>query len=142
MDIQEIKITPEIQQMMDTDLKIKSIFYPGIYEYEQVEIAVNHDCFLSDYMLIRVVRNKEDLPDYDQCRVLTFDDIELSVGDKVCVMTCHGEDKEEMTPDGHNEHTIYWNLNAPIWSKGDNEVMIMKRGDSTSYYIQSSTKGN
>ncbi len=142
MDIQEIKITPELQQMMDTDLKIKSIYYPGNYEYEQVEITVNHECSLSDYMLIRVARTKEDLPDYDQCRVLTFDDLDLSAGDKVCVMTCHGEDKEDTAPDGRKEYTIYWNLNTPIWNKEENEVMIMRRGDSTSYYIQSSTKGN
>ncbi len=141
-NIEEIKLDSELQQMMDTELKVKSIFYPGIYQYEQVEITVCHDCYLSDYMLIKVARNAEDLPDYSLCRVLTFDDIELSAGDKVCVMTCRGEDKEAQTPDGKKEHTIFWNLNDPIWKDGENEIMIMKRGDSTSYYIKSSTKGN
>lgn len=90
-----------------------------------------------------IVRNDEALPNYGRCHFLTFDDIELHEGDTVKVMTCRSKDREEKTTDGHTTHVLYWNLPAPVWSQGENEVMIIERGNSVTAYLQnSSSKGN
>lgn len=131
---------PELESLMDHNLKPAKIYYAGDYERETTVIKANHDCVLSDYMLIQVVRNEEDLPNYGRCHVLTFDEIELFEGDTVKVMTCHGKDHEEKSPYGHTTHVIYWNLPAPIWRQGSlNEVMIMERGNSVTAYLESSS---
>lgn len=135
---------PELESLMDHELKPAKIYYAGDYEREHVVIKVNHECDLSNYMLIQVVRNEEDLPNYGRCHVLTFDEIELLEGDTVRVMTCHGEDHEEKGPDGHTIHVLYWNLPAPIWKQDvSNEVMIMERGNAVTAYLENSdTKEN
>lgn len=130
---------PELEILMDNDMKPVKIYYAGDYEREHVVIKVNHECDLCNYMLIQVVRNEEDLPNYGRCHVLTFDDIELLEGDTVRVMTCRGVDHEEKGLDGHTVHVLYWNLSAPIWKQdGSNEVMIMERGNSVTAYLENS----
>ena len=141
--IENIDENPFVQSMMDDNMKPVKIYYAGDYEHEQVVIQVFHDCDLSDYLLIHIVRNEEDLPNYGRCHVLSFDDIELHEGDTVKVMTCRGRDHEENDADGHTIHVIYWNLPVSIWSEDENEVMIMERGNSvTSYLKNSSSKEN
>jgi hypothetical protein len=134
---------PELESLMGHNLKPIKVYYAGNYEQEQVVIEVCHDCYLSDYALVQIVRNEEDLPNYARCHFLTFDEIELFEGDTVKVMTCHGEDHEEKDRNGHTTHIIYWNLPAPVWKEDENEVMIMERGNSiTSYLKSSSSKEN
>ena len=134
---------PELQNLMDENLKPTGVFYAGDYEREHVIIKVRHDCYLVHYALVQIVRNEEDLPNYGRCHFLTFDDIELHEGDTIKVMTCRGKDREEKASDGHTTHILYWNLLAPVWSQGENEVMIMERGNSVTAYLQNtSSKGN
>lgn len=130
---------PELKSLMDHNLKPIKVYYAGNYEQEQVVIEVCHDCYLSDYALVQIVRNAEDLPNYACCHFLTFDDIELFEGDTVKVMTCHGEDHEEKALNGHTTHVLYWNLPAPVWKEDENEVMIMERGNSVTSYLKSSS---
>ncbi len=139
MQIKKVQIDPIIEQMTDTQLKITGIYYPGDYGHEHVVIDVNYDCNLSDYLLFRIVRKANDLPDYGQCRVLTFDDTDLKAGDQVYIMTCCGDDKKRKGPKGSTIHVVYWNLLSPVWSDGENEVMFMERGDSTSAYLKASS---
>ena len=78
-----------------------------------------------------------DLPNYGRCHFLTFDEIELFEGDTVKVMTCRGKDHEEKGVDGHTVHILYWNLPVSVWTEGENEVMIMERGNSVTCYLNS-----
>lgn len=134
---------PELEGLMDHNLKPAKVYHAGDYELEQVVIEVCHDCDLSNYALVQIVRNEEDLPNYARCHFLTFDEIELFEGDTVKVMTCCGEDHEEKDRNGHTTHILYWNLPAPVWKDDENEVMIMERGNSvTSYLKNSSSKEN
>lgn len=138
-----INDNPELESLMDNDLKPVKVYHAGDYKKEHVVIKVFHDCYLSDYALVQIARNEVDLPNYGRCHFLTFDEIELFEGDMVKVMTCCGEDHEESDLDGHTTHVLYWNLSAPVWDEGENEVMIMERGNSvTSYLKNSSTKEN
>ena len=54
------------------------------------------------------------------------------------VFTCCGQDHEEKGHDGHTTHVLYWNLQAPVWNEGENEVMIMERGSSVTSYLKNS----
>jgi hypothetical protein len=130
---------PELEGLMQSELKPVKIYYAGDYEREHVVIKVNQDCDLCNFLLIHVVRNEEDLPNYGRCHVLSFDEIELFEGDTVKVMTCHGHDHEEKSPDGHTTHILFWNLPAPIWNEVDNEVMILERGNSVTSYLKNSS---
>ena len=133
----------ELESLMDSNLKPVKVYYAGDYDHEHVVIEVRHDCYLSNYALVQIVRNEEDLPNYGRCHFLTFDEIELFEGDTVKVMTCCGKDSEEIDHDGHTIHTLYWNLPAPIWRDAENEVMIMERGESVTCYLKNSrSKGN
>ena len=134
---------PLIQMLTDHNLKPSNVYYAGDYEREHVVIEVCHECDLCEYVLVQIVRNEEDLPNYARCHFLTFDEIELSEGDTVKVMTCRGKDHEEKDPSGHTTHVFYWNLPAPVWKDGENEVMIMERGNSVTSYLKSqSSKAN
>lgn len=134
---------PMIQMLTDNDLKPAKVYHAGDYEREHVVIEVFHDCDLSDYALVQIERNEEDLPNYGKCHFLTFDDIELFEGDTVKVMTCRGKDHEVKDGQGHTIHVLYWNLPFPVWNEGENEVMIMERGNSvTSYLKNPATKEN
>ena len=127
---------PFVQSMMDSNLKPIKVYHAGDYEREQVVIQVCHDCDLSDYVLVQIVRNEEDLPNYGRSHFLTFDDIELYEGDIVKVMTCRGKDHEVKDNNGHTTHILYWNLPLPVWTEGENEVMIMERGNSVTSYLK------
>ena len=129
---------PELESLMDSELKPVKVYYAGDYKREHVVIKAIHDCYLSNYVLVQIVRNEEDLPNYGRCHFFTFDEIELSEGDTVKVMTCCGQDHEERDRDGHNTHVLYWNLPAPVWKETDNEVMIMERGNSVTSYLENS----
>ena len=133
----------ELKSIMDHNLKPVNVYYAGDYMREQVVIEVCHDCDLSNYVLYQIVRNEEDLPNYGRCHFLTFDEIELFEGDSVKVMTCRGRDSEEKDRNGHTTHILYWNLPSTIWNEGENEVMIMERGNSFTCYLESkSLKAN
>ena len=133
-----INDSPFLQELMDHNLKPSKVYYAGDYEREQVVIEVCHDCYLSDYALVQIVRNDEDLPNYGCCHFLTFDEIEVKESDTVVVMTCRGTDTQKRGRDGHTTHTLYWNLSAPVWVDGHNEVMIMERGNSVTSYLENS----
>lgn len=133
-----INDNPELKSLMDYNLKPVKVYYAGDYEREHVIIRAFHDCYLSDYALVQIVRNGEDLPNYGRCHFLTFDEIELHEGDMVKVMTCCGKDYEERDHDGHTTHILHWNLLAPVWKDGENEVMIMERGESVMSYLENS----
>ena len=134
---------PLVQMLTDSNLKPAKIYFAGDYDNEHVVIDVCHDCDLSDYALVQIVRNEEDLPNYGRCHFLTFDEIELFEGDTVKVMTCQGKDHKVKGRDGHTTHILYWNLPTSVWNEGENEVMIMERGNSvTSYLNNSASKEN
>ena len=130
---------PFIQEMMDHNLKPVKVYHAGDYKLEQVVIEVRHDCYLSNYALVQIVRNEEDIPNYARCHFLTFDEIELFEGDTVKVMTCRGKDFETKDQDGHTTHVLYWNLPAPVWKEENNEVMIMELGNAVTCYLGNTT---
>ena len=77
-----IEITDEgmkdmLNGMMQHDLQPFKIYNAGDYENENLVLTANNECSLYDYILFRVVRNEEDLPDYAKSHFLTFDEIEL-----------------------------------------------------------------
>lgn len=133
---------PELETLMDHELKPIKVYHAGDYKREHLIIKAFHDCYLSDYALVQIARNEEGLPDYGRCHFLTFDDIELKDGDTVKVMTCRGKDREIKERDGHTTYVIYWNLSFPVWQEGENEVMIMERGNSVTCYLNNSNQGN
>lgn len=130
---------PLVQAMMDHNLKPVKVYYAGDYEREHVIIDVCHDCFLIHYVLVQIVRNEEDIPNYGRCHFLTFDDIELHEGDTIKVMTCRGIDKRIKDKEGHTTHVLYWNLPFSVWNEGENEVMIMERGDAITCYLKNNS---
>ena len=115
-------------------LNIFKIYNAGNYERENVVLIAGQDCYLDEYILFQMDYNPEtDLPDYARSHFLTFDDIELKKGDRVRIYTCKGEDHEETGPrTGKHYHVVYWNLDTAIWKEHDNEVKLMKYGDSKS----------
>lgn len=56
----------------------------------------------------------------------------MKKGDRVRIYTCKGEDYEETGHVQAHYHVVYWNLDADIWKEHDNEVKLMKYGDSKS----------
>lgn len=136
-----ISNNPELQSMLDNVLKPVKIYHAGDYKREHIVINVCQDCYLSNYVLVQIVRNEEDIPSYGRCRFLTFAEIELLAGDTVKVMTCCGVDHEEKDVEGHTSHVLYWNLSAPVWTEGENEVMLMERGESVTCFLNSSDSG-
>lgn len=86
--------------------------------------------------MYQVVRTEDDLPDYGKSHFLTFDDIELKAGDRVCIYTCRGEDfQQDVEASGRHYEVVYWNLDVPVWTKEGNEIEIMVRGNSTTVYL-------
>ena len=119
--------------MMQYDLQPFKIYNAGDYEHENLVLTVNKECCLYDFILFHVVRNEEDLPDYGKSHFLSFDEINLQAGDRVRIYTRHGEDTEEIGPNtGKHYYVVFWNLDAPIWTKEENEIELMQRGNSMS----------
>lgn len=128
-----------VKQMMDHNLKPVKVCHAGEYEREYVIIEVCHDCDLSNYALVQIVRNEEDLPNYGRCHFLTFDEIELFKGNTIKVMTCRGKDHSVKDKSGRTTHILYWNLPVSVWKESNNEVMIMERGDSVTCYLENTS---
>ena len=138
IEIHDDEIKDMLNSMMSNDLEPFKIYNPGDYEKECVVLIARRDCCLYDYLLFQVSRTEEDLPDHAKSHFLTFDEIEIKKGERVCVYTCHGEDTEETGPNTKcHYYVVYWNLDAPIWTKGENEISIMSRGSSMSVYLDS-----
>jgi len=125
-----------INNMMQHDLSPFKIYNPGDYENESIVLIANRDCCLYDFLLFQVARTDEDLPDHAKSHFLTFDEIDIKAGERVCIYTCRGEDREEIgLHTGVHYYVVYWNLDAPVWTKHDNEIAIMDRGNSMSVYL-------
>ena len=136
MEIIDEDIKGMLNEMMQHDLEPFKIYNPGNYEKECLVLIARKECCLYDYILFQVARTEEDLPDHAKSHFLTFDEIELRAGDRVCIYTCRGEDSQEDMPDsGRHYEVVYWNLDAPIWTKNENEIAIMDRGNSMSVYL-------
>ena len=71
--------------LTDHDLEIFKVYNAGDYERENLVLIANKDISsLYNYILVCMVERKDDgLPDYDKCRFLTFDNIELKKGDRM-----------------------------------------------------------
>ena len=138
MEIIDEDIKGMLNEMMQHDLEPFKIYNPGNYEKECLVLIARKECCLYDYILFQVARTEEDLPDHAKSHFLTFDEIELRAGDRVCIYTCRGEDSQEDMPDsGRHYEVIYWNLDAPIWTKDENEIALMDCGNSMSVYLDS-----
>ena len=133
--MEPINIPDEMYDYLtDHDLEIFKIYRAGDYENENVVLIANKDISsLYDYILICMVEGDDGLPDYNKCRFLAFDDLELKAGDRVRIYTCRGEDRTEIGPNtGKHYQVLYWNLDAPVWNIPRCSVEIMERGNSHS----------
>ena len=125
----------QFEFLTDHDLEIFKVYNAGDYEKENLVLIANKDISsLYNYILVCMVERKDNgLPDYDKCRFLTFDDIELKKGDRMRIYTCKGEDHQETgVKTGKRYEVVYWNLDAPVWNIPLSSIGIMERGDSYS----------
>ena len=115
------------KELLHTPIKIFRLYHAGNYERENLVLIAGEACNLNDFVLFQMEYGKDDLPDYGKSHFLTFDDIELSPGDRVRIYTCHGEDHEETGGrTGKHYHVLYWNLDTPIWTGCDDEVKLQQ----------------
>lgn len=121
-------------QLTDHDIEIFKIYNRGNYEKENLVLIANkHIESFYDYILVYMVEREDGLPDYEKCRFLTFDDLEVKQGDRIRVYTCKGEDHEQVDlHTGKHYDVVYWNLPKAIWDEPRSSVEIMERGDSYS----------
>ncbi len=126
-----------LNDLFEHYLNVFKIYKAGDYEQENLVLIAGQDCSLDDYILFQMEYDPDtDLPDYARSHFLTFDSIELHKGDRVRIFTRKGTDCEEVGPKtGKHYHVVYWNLDAPIWKAHDNEVKLMKSGDSKSIIL-------
>ena len=123
----------QLRNLTAHDINVVRIYDIGNYEKECVVLQANKDIDLSDYMLMCMIEGPDGLPDYDKCRLLTFDCIDVKKGNRVCIFTRHGEDTEEIGPNtGKHYDVLFWNLDSTIWNIPHNSVEIMERGNSYS----------
>ena len=121
------------KELFRTPIKIFRLYQAGNYERENLVLIAGETCSLCDYVLFQMAYGENDLPDYGKSHFLTFDDIELNLGDRVRIYTCRGEDHEEVGENtGMHYHVLYWNLDAPIWTGCDDEVKLQQVGNSYS----------
>ena len=119
--------------LFHTPIKIFQLYQVGNYERENLVLIAGEACNLGDFVLFQMKYGEDDLPDYGKSHFLTFDDIELSPGDRVRIYTCRGEDHEEVGVNtGMHYHVLYWNLDASIWTGSDDEVQLQQVGNSHS----------
>ena len=115
------------------DIDVVRIHDAGNYEKECVVLQANKDIDLSDYMLMCMIEGADGLPDYDKCRLLTFDCIDVKRGNRVCIYSCHGEDTDGVSPKtGKHYDILFWNLDHTVWDIPHGSVEIMERGNSYS----------
>lgn len=106
---------------------------PGDYENENIVFEANEDISsLYDFILAYEVEDQETgIPDYEKCRFLTFDDIEVKKGDYVQIFTRKGDDTNAIDFDSGALHSrFFWGLPKAIWKEPYCSFMIMRRGDS------------
>lgn len=111
------------------------INHPGDSENENIVLKTNEDIdSLSDYIFTYSIEDTATgIPDYDKCRLLTFDDISLQKGDLLQIYTRRGKDTTAIGFDTGNLYkVIYWGLSAPIWHHPYSSFEIIVRGDSYS----------
>ncbi len=133
-----IPIDPEDVQSLfdglrDFPFEFVSINNPGDYENENIVFKATMKInSLNNYILLYSIPDPEtDLPDYDQCRILTFDDIEMEKGSLLQIYTKKGEDSTSIDFETSVlNNVIYWGLPNAIWRIPHSSYELMRRSDS------------
>lgn len=135
-----IPLDPEdedVKSLLDSfgkfPLSFVAINNPGDYEKENIVFEATEEISsLYGFILFYSVEDIETgIPDYSQCRFLSFADIELQKGSRFQVYTRKGEDSADIDFETTAlNNTIYWGLPAAIWHIPHSSYELMKRSDS------------
>lgn len=101
----------------------------GSADDECLILTATGDCDLGDFAVIdRTYRN--DGAGSDLLRhFFWFPSLQLKDGDYVRLHSGHGFRKSERNEEGSMTHSIYWNLESPVWNdSGDRATLIQIAG--------------
>ena len=135
LDPTEDDLSSLINSAMSFPFKYIGINHPGDYENECIIFEVTEDeISLYDYILIYSVEDAETgLPVYNQCRLLTFDDIELQKGSILQIYTKSGEDTTTIEFEtAAIKAILHWGLEKTIWHIPHSSFELMRRSASYS----------
>ena len=135
LDLTEGDISSLINSAMSFPFKYVGINNPGDYENECIIFEVTEDDIaLYEYILINSVEDAETgLPVYNQCRLLTFDEIELQKGSILQIYTKSGEDTTTIEFETATVKAIlHWGLEKPIWHIPHSSFELMRRSPTYS----------
>lgn len=137
MDFIPLEPNEELGEFLESigkfPFSLVKINHAGDYKNENIVFIANEDIeSLYDFMLVYSIEDTETgLPIYSQCRILTFDSLELPKGSYLKIFTCGGQDTTTITFDTASiQEVVYWNLPEPIWDKPHSSFELIKRGES------------
>lgn len=114
------------------DVRITGVHGHGAASKEYVQMRVDRDCDIGDYVLADTTYIAPDQISNELRHMFWFPNKQVKAGDTIILRTGSGKHTEERMDDGSTKHRFYWQLGSAVWNDtGDAAVLL--RVDEWSY---------